>query len=79
MADYLACSGTWSQGAGGVISCDTTATVVTELELAQSLLVQNQLDSADFGVLFGGAVLMLVTAYCIRQVRRLFETNPGRG
>lgn len=76
---YIGCPGNWSQGVGGVISCDTTATVITEVELAASLLSNNQLSASDFGVYFGAAVLILVTGYGIKLVRQLVEDRPSRG
>jgi hypothetical protein len=76
---YVSCSGNWGQRSTGDIYCDTTATVVTETELAQTMLAQNQLDNEDFVILLGAAVLMLVSAYGIRMVRRIFEDRPGRG
>ena len=61
---YISCSGNWGQRGSGDIYCDTTATIVTETELAQSMLAQNQLDNEDFAILLGAAVLMMV--YCLQ-------------
>jgi hypothetical protein len=75
---YIACSGVWSQGSGGEILCDVTATLISESELAASLLSNNQLSAEDFGIYFGSTVMIFVIAYGIKLTRRLFEDQAGR-
>lgn len=75
---YLACSGNWSQDGNGFISCDTAANVITEVELAASLLSNSQMTAADMGVYFGYAALMLVLGYGIKITRQVIEDRAGR-
>lgn len=76
---YVRCDGNLTQATNGTIRCDTSWVSLTPEQVLADIQSTQLLDAADYQVLFGGAVLMLVIGFGIRMVRRIFEERPGRG
>lgn len=69
---YAYCDGSMSAGGGGEVICSGTWQEVATDQVLAAYSDASSLSSEDFAELFGAAVLILVTAFCLRYVRRMF-------
>lgn len=76
---YVRCDGTLTQGGSGEIQCSQPWVSLTPEQVLADIQSTQLLDASDYQTLFGGAVLLLVLAFGIKMVRRIFEERPGRG
>jgi hypothetical protein len=69
---YAYCSGTLSTGSNGEPLCSVSWTAIPQDAVLSAYQASNTLTASDFGTLWSAALYMLVLAFGLRLVRRVF-------